>query len=67
MELQHKRSKKKMKRFYFFEKNDPKKEAIDVTTAKSKDDAIIHFADRKKLTLRDFSKIFEVEIKNEKT
>ena len=49
--------------YYFYSKSDPKKEPIYSTHAVNKTQAIIFFKDVKDLSIDDFLKLYEVDIK----
>jgi len=49
-----------MKRFSFFSKSDKKKEAISITEASGRLEAAKIFAARKKLSLKQFLRIFSI-------
>lgn len=50
-----------MKPYFYYSKNDFKKESIDRVMAMNEDDAITYFTDRKKLNEDTFKQLYTIE------
>jgi hypothetical protein len=50
-----------MKKYFFYSKLDPKCESISSIKSNSKDEAIKFFSEQKKLSIKNFLKIFNVK------
>jgi hypothetical protein len=53
------------KTYFYYSKNDGKKEVMDKVKASSKDDAITYFASRKKVEEEVFTNLYNIEIYEE--
>ncbi len=55
-----------LKQYFYYAKNDPKKEAIDKVIAVDEEGALYYFTERKKINKEIFLKLYTIE-KYEKT
>lgn len=49
------------KTYYFYSKNDLKKEAIDKVIALNHEDALYHFSNRKQMDVNSFISLYNIE------